>query len=60
MKEKNEKKDKFVPAEKSPYEKPKLHKYGKLENIVSAVDFFPPGKVVGGPDHFSGIGHGKP
>jgi hypothetical protein len=57
MKEKNEKKDNLVPAEKAPYEKPQLHNYGKLENLVSAI---PEGKVLGGPDHFSAIGHGKP
>jgi hypothetical protein len=57
MKEKNEKKDNLVPAEKVPYEKPQLHNHGKLENIVSAD--LPPGKVIGGVDAFSAIGHGK-
>ena len=56
MKEKNEKKDNLMPIEKAPYEKPELHKYGKLENIVSAD---PGGSKVSFPqDNWSGIGRG--
>ena len=58
MEDTNEKKGDFTPAEMTPYEKPQLHNYGKLEDIASAYGM-PPGKVVGAIDAHSGMGHGR-
>jgi hypothetical protein len=57
MEDKNEKKVNFAPSQKAPYKKPQLQNYGTMENIARAD--IPPGKVFGGTDAFSGMGHGK-
>ena len=54
MNEKKERKDRSTAVEKAPYEKPQLHNYGKLENMVYAENH----KIPGGVDSFSSIGQG--